>query len=209
MKITSESFNDNDSVPGRNAFGIPDPDDHMALGGNLNPQLSWSDVPVEACSLILFCIDPDVPSSADDVNQEGKVIPASLPRVDFFHWIMVDLPASDDGLAEGECSQEVTPSGKVNPAGPPGTRQGVNNYTDFLAGNKTMGGEYRGYDGPCPPWNDEILHHYHFRLYAIDLEKCPVEDGFRGPEVLSAIEGHVVAEAEIVGTYSLNPALSG
>ena len=117
MKITSESFNDNDSVPGRNAFGIPDPDDHMALGGNLNPQLSWSDVPVEACSLILFCIDPDVPSSADDVNQEGKVIPASLPRVDFFHWIMVDLPASDDGLAEGECSQEVTPGGKVNPAG--------------------------------------------------------------------------------------------
>lgn len=209
MKLSSESFSDNGTIPGRNAFGIPDADEHMALGGNLSPQLSWTDVPAEARSLVLFCIDPDVPSVADDVNQDGKVVPASLPRVDFFHWVMVDLAAADGELAEGECSCEVTLGGKSDPPGPAGSRQGVNNYTDFLGGDETMGGEYRGYDGPCPPWNDEILHHYHFRLYAIDLEKCPVEDGFRGPDVLAAIDGHVVAESEVVGTYSLNPELIG
>ena len=68
-----------------------------------------------------------------------------------------------------------------------------------------MGGEYLGYDGPCPPWNDEIVHHYHFKLYAIDLEKCPVGERFTAAEVLAAIAGHVIAESEIMGTYSLNP----
>jgi phosphatidylethanolamine-binding protein (PEBP) family uncharacterized protein len=40
----------------------------------------------------VICHDPDVPSKGDDVNQEGRGVPASLPRVDFFHWVLVDLP---------------------------------------------------------------------------------------------------------------------
>ena len=46
-----------------------------------------------------------------------------------------------------------------------------------------MGGSYYGYDGPCPPWNDSIPHHYLFTLYALDIEQCPVEEGFGGPQV--------------------------
>ncbi len=62
-----------------------------------------------------------------------------------------------------------------------------------------------GYDGPCPPWNDTILHHYVFTLYALDIEKCPVSGTFKGLDVLAAIRGHVLTQAAITGIYSLNP----
>jgi phosphatidylethanolamine-binding protein (PEBP) family uncharacterized protein len=70
-----------------------------------------------------------------------------------------------------------------------------------------MSGVYLGYDGPCPPWNDAIPHHYHFVLYATDLERCPVEAAFSGAEVEAAIAGHVLAESRVTGVYSLNPAV--
>ena len=45
----------------------------------------------------------------------------------------------------------------------------------------------------------------HFTVYALDLEKCPVEGRFAGPDVLEAIEGHVLAQASIVATYAIYP----
>ena len=71
-----------------------------------------------------------------------------------------------------------------------------------------MGGQYFGYDGPCPPWNDSIVHHYHFVLYATDLRRCPVEGAFTGADVERALEGHVLSEVQITGTYTLNPDIS-
>lgn len=60
-----------------------------------------------------------------------------------------------------------------------------------------MSGDYCGYDGPCPPWNDSIVHHYHFTLYALHIPRCPVEGRFGRDHVLSAIEFHVLAQAAI------------
>ncbi|MFQ5635167.1 MAG: YbhB/YbcL family Raf kinase inhibitor-like protein [Gammaproteobacteria bacterium] len=205
MRLTSTSIHDNSPIPARCAFGIPDAAEHMSLGQNLSPQLSWSGMPDDAKSLVLLCIDPDVPSVADDVNQEGKTIARDLARVDFGHWGLVDLPARDGSVAEGECSRGVTIGGKNEPPGPAGTRQALNDYTGFLAGDPNMGGDYFGYDGPCPPWNDELLHHYHFVLYALDVERCPVDGKFSVADIERAIDGHVLAEARIVGTYTLNP----
>lgn len=205
MKLTSETFAHNEAIPQRCAFAEQDPEQHIRLAENRSPQLSWSGVPVKAKSLVLICTDTDVPSSLDDFNQEGRTIPATLPRVDFIHWVMVDIPPQDDSVAESECSDGVTPGGKHNLSGPAGSRQGINDYTGFFADDEDMRGDYFGYEGPCPPWNDSIIHHYHFRLYAIDLEHCPVEGAFTAAEVLAAIEGHVLTEAELVGTYSLNP----
>ena len=205
MQLTSNSFENNGHIPEQYAFGIPDADEHMKLGANRNPQLSWSGLPEAARSLVLMCIDPDVPSSADDINQENKSIPIELPRVDFTHWVMVDIEAHDGSIEEGECSDGVTAGGKNAPAGPGKSRQGINDYTSFMAGDPDMSGEYLGYDGPCPPWNDERLHHYHFVLYATDLTTCPVSDSFTSDDVKRAIESHILAEARLVGTYSLNP----
>jgi hypothetical protein len=207
MKLTSTSFRHDERIPGRCAFGIPDATEHMKLGQNRNPQLAWSDIPKGARSLVLLCIDVDVPSSLDDFNKKGRVIAADLPRVEFSHWVMVDIPPRDGGVAEGECSDGITARGKKNPKGPPGSRQGINDYTGFMASDPDMAGDYYGYEGPCSPWNDERIHHYHFTLYATDLGRCPVEGRFTAADVRRAIAGHVLAEARLTGTYTLNQKL--
>nr|VFJ60179.1 MAG: hypothetical protein BECKDK2373B_GA0170837_109018 [Candidatus Kentron sp. DK] len=155
--------------------------------------------------LALVCHDPDVPSRPDDVNQEGRTVPGDLPRIDFFHWVLVDVPADTVAIAAGEYSDGVSPRGKEGPESRNGARQGINDYTQWFAGDADMEGQYFGYDGPCPPWNDSIVHHYHFTLYALDVARCPVEGTFTGGDVRDAIRGHVLAETSVVGTYSLNP----
>jgi len=118
-----------------------------------------------------------------------------------------DIPASCTEIAAGSCSDGVTPGGKREPGGPAGARQGLNDYGSWFAGDADMGGDYYGYDGPAPPWNDERVHRYHFQLYATDLERCPVDGDFTTAEVLAAIAGHVLGEASLTGTYTLNPAV--
>lgn len=207
MELTSTSFDDGQKIPGDFAFCIPDPAHHVCLGRNLNPQFAWRDEPAGTRSFALICHDPDVPSQGDDVNQEGRSVPASLPRIDFFHWVLIDLPATLTQIDAGEFSHVVTPRGKPGPQAAHGCRQGINNYTDWFAGDNDMRGDYYGYDGPCPPWNDEIVHRYVFTLYALDIERLPLEGRFGGPEVRAAIQGHVLAEASLTGTCTLNPAL--
>ena len=207
MKLSSTSFGNNQSIPVDYAFCAPDAKSHCTLSANHNPQLAWSAVPAGAQSLVLICHDPDVPSQPDDVNQEGREVPATLPRIDFFHWVLVDINPQQAGIAAGAYSDIVTVRGKGGPAAPQGTRQGLNDYTGWFAVDKDMSGDYFGYDGPCPPWNDSILHHYVFTLYALDVEKCSVEGHFNGTDVRKAIVGHVLAEAKLTGVYTLNPNL--
>lgn len=204
MKLWSDSFQDGGSIPVRCAFGKHEPAAHIELSDNRNPHLAWSDLPKGTKSLALICHDGDVPSVPDQVNQEGVSVPASLPRVDFYHWVMVDIPPDASPIQEGEFSEGVTPRGKGR-SSPRGTRHGINDYTRWFEGNADMGGEYFGYDGPCPPWNDELVHRYHFTLYALDVERCAVEGNFTAPEVLSSLAGHVLDQASIVGTYAINP----
>ena len=207
MILSSDSFIDRGAIPGRCAFAVADPKTHVRLSDNRNPHFAWRDLPAGTKSLVLVCHDGDVPSRPDDVNQEGRQIPATLPRVDFFHWLLVDLKPDAGQIREGEFSNGVTAGGKSGPAAPRGTRQGVNDYTMWFANDKDMAGDYFGYDGPCPPWNDSIVHRYVFTLYALGVDSCPVDGAFRGPELLQAIGPHVLGSAKLTGTYSLNPAV--
>ena len=207
MKLTSSSFSNDEKIPGEFAFCTPDPAHHVCLGSNRNPQLSWTDVPAGTRSFALICHDPDVPSRGDDVNQEGRSVPAALPRVDFFHWVLVDLPPAITTIDTGEFSADVTPRGKGGPAAPHGTRQGINDYTGWFAGDGDMCGDYYGYDGPCPPWNDELRHRYVFTVFALDCERLPVEGKFTGEQVREAMQGHILGQASLTGVYTLNPAV--
>jgi Raf kinase inhibitor-like YbhB/YbcL family protein len=208
MKLTSNSFADGAKIPAEFAFCAPDPATHATLSQNRNPHLAWGDVPAGTKSFALICHDPDVPGKGVAVNKEGRTVPSSLPRVDFYHWAMVDIPATMSSIAAGEFASSVTARGKPGPAAPHGARQGINDYTGWFAGDKDMAGNYFGYDGPCPPWNDAILHHYVFTLYALGVARCPVEGNFNGAGVRKAIEGHVLAKARIIGVYSLNPSVT-
>jgi phosphatidylethanolamine-binding protein (PEBP) family uncharacterized protein len=205
MKIWSKSITDGQAITARCAFGKFDPQSHVALSDNLSPHIAWSELPEGTRSLAITCVDVDVPSAGDDVNQEGKLVPATLPRVDFFHWAMVDVSVALGSLAEGAFSSGVTSRGKAGPLGPMGTQHATNNYTQWFAEDADMSGDYYGYDGPCPPWNDTIVHHYYFTVYALDVGATALPDNPDGPAVLTAIAGHVLASDSIVGTYSLNP----
>lgn len=205
MKLTSNQIKDNQPIPVTNAFGKHDAASHVALADNRNPDLSWDDVPEGTRSFVLICHDPDVPSKPDDVNQEGHEVPADLPRIDFYHWVLVDIPADQRQIAAASDADGITPKGKPGGASPAGGIRGINNYTDWFADDADMAGDYYGYDGPCPPWNDSIVHHYCFTLYALDIESCGLSGRFGGPEALAAIEGHVLDSASITGTYTINP----
>lgn len=96
------------------------------------------------------------------------------------HWVIYNLPADEQGLVEG-----IPPV--ASPASPSGATQGKNSW----------GGE--GYRGPAPP-RGHGTHHYIFRLFAID-RALDLPAGLDKEALLAAIRGHVMAEAELIGTY--------
>jgi Raf kinase inhibitor-like YbhB/YbcL family protein len=207
MELNTTSFEPGGVIPERYALARPIPDGPVTFAANVNPQLSWSEVPEGTESFAVICHDPDVPSKPDDVNQPDREVPADLPRVDFFHWVAVDLPAGLTAIEEGEFSNGVVPRGQKVADGPHGCRQGLNDYTGWFSGDPDMEGSYYGYDGPAPPWNDSIVHRYVFTLYALDVDRTPVEADFSGQNARSAMRGHILAEASLTGTYTQNPRL--
>jgi Raf kinase inhibitor-like YbhB/YbcL family protein len=154
-------------------------------------------------SFAILCVDPDVPAEADDVNREGVEIAAGAARIEFFHWVLVDLPRSVRAIADGEFSAAVTARGKPGPAAPRGARQGINDYSLWFLADAAMSGDYHGYDGPCPPWNDPVSHRYVFTLHAIDVERLPLMGRFGGVDARKVIERHSLGSASLTGTYSL------
>lgn len=207
MRLTTTSFEDGGIIPARYALAQPADEGHVTLADNVNPQLAWSDVPAETSSFALICHDQDVPSSGEDVNQEDREVPSDLPRVEFIHWVVVDLPADLREIREGEFCVGVSAGGKAGGAGPHGCREGLNDFTGWFSGDPDMGGRYHGYDGPAPPWNDSLIHEYVFTLYALDLEEVPVSGSFTAAQVREAIDGRVLAAAEVRGTYTQNKRL--
>ena len=95
-------------------------------------------------------------------------------------------------LAEGADSKD----GTAKPAGP--TANGIRGLNDY-------GGGRAGYDGPCPPWNDAIVHHYHFQVYALGVAHLSLPANFTGADVVKAVQGHVLARGEVAGLYTQNP----
>ena len=211
MKLWSDSWTSGDRIPVRFAAGRPDGRGGATFSDNLNPHLAWSDLPALTRSLVLICHDFDVPSRADDVNQAGREVPADLPRVDFFHWVLIDLPPTPASIGEGEFSQGFVPRGKPGPAVTQATRgqarHGLNDYTGWFAGDAQMAGPYFGYDGPYPPCNDSLVHHYVFTLYAVAVPRLPLEGVFTGAQVRNMLAGQMLGEATFSGTYTLNQRL--
>ncbi|MEF9421082.1 YbhB/YbcL family Raf kinase inhibitor-like protein [Xanthomonas citri] len=202
MRLTSNSIENGKPIAVEFAAGTPE-----GFAPNRNPHLAWSETPAGTQSFALLCLDPDVPTVPDTVGRDDLQIPVEQPRTDFVHWVMADIPADVHEIAAGSCSNGFVVKGKQQPAGPAGARQGLNSYTQWFAGNADMAGDYRGYDGPYPPFNDLRVHRYFFRVFALDVAKLGLPSSFTAADVLSAMQGHVLAEAALYGTYTLNPSL--
>jgi Raf kinase inhibitor-like YbhB/YbcL family protein len=206
MYLSSPSFPDQGLIPAEYALGMPAPEAHLTLAPNRNPTLVWGDLPAGTQSLVLICHDEDAPAQQlGDINQPGIDLPPDLPRGRFYHWVLVDIPPGLGAIRAGEFSEGLSRHDKQGPAARHGTRQGLNHFTEWFASDPEMAGQYFGYDGPCPPWNDTIAHRYVFTLYALDLPQCPISGEFRAYDVLQAIAGHVLATASLTGIYCMNP----
>jgi len=199
MRLHSESFQNAQPIPADFAMGRVE-----GFGGNRNPHLAWDEVPAGTRSFALLCIDPDAPTVPETVGRSDLQIPVEQPRGDFIHWVMVDIPAATRVIEAGSCSDGISARGKQTPPGPDGARQGLNDYTGWFAGDADMGGDYFGYDGPYPPFNDLRMHRYFFRLFALDVERLDVSGKFTAAQVLRAMHAHVLGEAVVHGTYTLN-----
>ncbi len=204
MKLTIPSFENGAPIPAEFAMGVPAAGAPATFGPNHSPHITWSDAPPGTQSFVLICTDHDAPSVRDDANQPDRTVLYDLPRADFYHWVLVDIPADTRELPAGCDCEGVTARGKEVGPTPYGLR-GINSYTSWFAGEPSMEGDYGGYDGPFPPWNDERVHHYHFVLYALDVPTLGLSGAFDGADALLAMRGHVLAQDEWVGTYAIYP----
>ena len=93
------------------------------------------------------------------------------------HWVLFNIPATARSLEEG-----MAPDAQLAD----GSRHGSNSWGRL------------GYGGPCPPSG---IHRYFFKLYALD-EALDLEPGASKEDLLEAIQGHVLAQTELMGTYS-------
>lgn len=203
MQLRSDSFGHRGPIAAEFALGAPG-----GFGGNRNPHLAWSDAPAGTKSFALLCIDTDAPTDGALVADASTPIPVEHPRGDFVHWVVANIPANVDEIAAGSCSDGVSKCGKPTGRDAGGAR-GLNDYTGWFAGDAEMAGEYFGYDGPYPPPHDLRTHRYFFRVFALDVPKLDLAGEFAAADVLRAMHGHVLGEASIYGTYSLNAPAKG
>jgi Raf kinase inhibitor-like YbhB/YbcL family protein len=149
MQLTSTAFQMGGDIPSK--FSCDE--------RNISPELSWTGAPPQTKSFALIMHDPDAPKTGG-----------------YTHWIVYNMPATSDHIAEKAPNQDQLPGGGM---------QGKNDNGTY------------GYVGPCPPSG---THRYYFRLYALDVELSPGA-GRSKADLEKAMEGHVVAQAELVGKY--------
>jgi len=126
--------------------------------------------------------DVSVPLNWNDPVHETKSFALiaddpDAPRGTWVHWVLYDLPADTRELAEGIPAKETLDDG---------AKQGKNDFGKI------------GYGGPCPPPGP--IHHYRFKQYALD-KMVGLRPGATKQQLLDAMKGHILAQAELIGTY--------
>lgn len=206
LKVSVDSFKNGGTIPNKYAFCVPAAQGHTTGGPDISPGISWSKGPRGTQSYAIILYDTDSPAEHRELmNKEGVTMTAAIKRHDFYHWVLVDIPAAVTSLKEGEDSKARVVHGKPATPAPVGVR-GLNDYTKVTVSNDAMKGSYYGYDGPCPPWNDEIVHHYHFTVYALSVKSLGLPGGFDATAALDAMKGEILAQGEELGLYTQNPA---
>ncbi len=144
------------------AAGKAVPAKHTCEGTDTSPALSWSGLPEGTKSLALIVDDPDAPDP-------------KAPKMTWVHWVLYNIPADQQGLAEGAGSGTL----------PEGTRVGQNDW------------KRADFGGPCPPIGS---HRYFHKLYALDVVLPDLGEPTKA-DLEKAMAGHVLARGELIGTY--------
>lgn len=116
-----------------------------------------------------------------DVPSEGSITiicdDPDAPRGTWIHWVIFNLPPETSSLPEMVMPREELENGALH---------GANSWGNI------------GYSGPCP---SKGTHHYHFKIYVLDT-KLDLPPGTSKEEVLKAMNGHILDEGQIMGTYT-------
>ncbi|HXI19523.1 MAG TPA: YbhB/YbcL family Raf kinase inhibitor-like protein [Gemmatimonadales bacterium] len=145
----------------------------FAAGGHI-PSAHTCEGPDRSPPLAWSGVPPGAQSLALIVDDPDAPDPRA-PRMTWVHWVLYDIPPTAPGLPEAVAPRDL----------PPPTREGV---TDF---------KRTGWGGPCPPIG---RHRYFFRLYALDRTLGDLRRPTKGA-LLEAMAGHVIGQAELMGTY--------
>lgn len=148
MNLESPAFKNNGRIPSK----------FSCDGEDVSPELGWKFPPKGTKSFALICDDPDAPMGT------------------FVHWIVFNIPASENGMKENSPPEGMLPN-------------------DTIQGRNDFG--RNGYGGPCPPSG---THRYFFHLYALDT-LLNLSQYATKQDLLKVIQGHVIGEAELVGLY--------
>jgi Raf kinase inhibitor-like YbhB/YbcL family protein len=132
-------------------------------GGNISPQLSWSGAPEGTQSFAITAYDPDAPTGSG-----------------WWHWTVVNLPASTTSLPAGAGS----PGGEL----PAGAVQGRTDYGQSCFG------------GACPPVGDKP-HRYQFTVWALKVDRIDVDENASGALVGFMLNANVLGKATLTATY--------
>jgi Raf kinase inhibitor-like YbhB/YbcL family protein len=206
LKVRVDSIKDGGAIPAKYSFCSPTADGKMGPGPNISPSISWSKGPRGTKSYAIILYDTDSPKTdREKMNKEGMMVPKTATRQTFYHWTLVDIPANVTSLKEGVGSKGRIAHGK--PATADVGKPGVNMFTMVFASNDAMKGVYHNYDGPCPPWNDENFHHYHFAVYALSVKSLGLSGDFDAAAAIAAMKGKVLADGTFDGTYTTTRAL--
>jgi len=139
-------------------------DAQIFAGGNTSPQLSWEGFPAETRGFVVTCFDPDAPTPSG-----------------FWHWVLVNLPASVTELPTGAGTPERLDNGAFH----------VRN--DFST---------KSYGGAAPPEGDQV-HRYYFVVHAIDIDALDVDSEVSPAVVSFNLAFHTLARAIITPTYQV------
>jgi hypothetical protein len=151
--------------------GAPIDRKYTGEGPDVSPPISWSGAPDGVKSLALICDDPDAPS------------PKRPGKEPWVHWVIYNIRSDASALPEG-----IPRTSSLNHLG--GAKQGKNSWaTDNV-----------GYRGPMPPPGSGA-HRYFFKLYALDIELTLPSETATKATLLKEMQGHVLAECQLVGTY--------
>ncbi|RXU60809.1 YbhB/YbcL family Raf kinase inhibitor-like protein [Pseudomonas protegens] len=133
-------------------------------GDNTSPELSWKNAPPGTRSFAITVYDPDAPTGSG-----------------WWHWTLVNLPSSTQGLPRGAGS----PSGEQLP---PGAVQGRTDYGQ------------PGFGGACPPTGDKP-HRYQFTVWALKVDKLPLDAQASGAMVGYMLNANALAKTTLTATY--------
>ena len=151
LTLESPAFVSNGRIPRK----------YTCEGEDVSPPLVWKGEPSGTKSFALVVDDPDAPDP-------------KAPKTTWVHWVVYNLSAATDALADGASRQLPHPA-----------RTGKNDWKRVA------------YGGPCPPIG---RHRYFHKLYALDTELPDLHEPTK-PQLEAAMKGHVLAQAELVGTY--------